>query len=119
MQLINRHYTGKVLDFSSLDDIRTGCTSLRNAMENSSDPSNIGSAEYAMDFLRQYYEDPSLPYMSQHDLQDSHLVRLTAFPCALFTEQTSLMVRMPDLPSDWIKLTSCIASLTPRRTMFA
>jgi len=47
-----------------------------------------------MNFLQQYYEDPSLPYMSQHDLRDSHLVCLTAFPSVLFTKQTSLMVRV-------------------------
>ena len=113
MQLITRHCTGKLLDFSSLEDIKAGCTSLRHAMEHSSDPSTIVSAEYAMDFLRQYYEDPSLPYMSQHELHDSHLVRLTVYPCALFTEQSIRMVRMPDCPSEWIKLTSASCITDP------
>jgi len=51
MQFINRHCTGKLLDFSSLDDIISGCISLRNDNDNSFDPST--SVKYAMEFLRQ------------------------------------------------------------------
>jgi len=105
MQLINRHCTGELLDFSSLEDIKSGCISLRNALGHITEPNTIASADYAMDFLRQYNEDLSITYLSQHKLRDSTLVQLTALLCALFTEQTSNMDRMPDSPSKWIKLT--------------
>jgi len=105
MQLMNRHCAGKLLDFSSQDDITDGCIFLRRALDSTSEPSTIASAEYAMEFFRQYYEDPTTPYMSQHEIRYSLMVPHTFFPCSLFTEHSSLMVRIPDSLSDWIKLT--------------
>jgi hypothetical protein len=107
-----RYCTGKLLDFRNYDDIAIGCSYLRGVLDNTDNRGTITSANYAIEFLHQFYQDPTTPFPACHELHGSLLVPLTSFPCALFYEQTATReARMPDSSADWLKLTSasCIA----------
>ena len=111
-QLMNRYCTGKLLDFRNHDNIAIGCSYLRGVLDNTDNRGTITSAEYAIEFLHQFYLDPSTPFPACHELHGSLLVPLTSLPCALFYEQTTPReARMPDSSEEWLKLTSasCIA----------
>jgi len=59
---MNRYCTEKLLDFRNYDNIAVGCSYLRGVLDNTNNPRTITSAEYAIEFLHQFYQDPSTPF---------------------------------------------------------